>query len=161
MSHKRHVTLLTGWAQVFITIAFVMGYFHILLLFISGRSAVPEDSRDMVNALLGALTGSVVTILAFWFSRHREKEDNDAHTQDFIRRYIESVVAGNQGGVAGAGGRERVDARPIGGEGIGEGGMGEARGEGAGGEDRALRGRADEVPAAGRGGPEESAGPRG
>jgi protein-S-isoprenylcysteine O-methyltransferase Ste14 len=60
-----------GWAQVFLSVLFIFGYFSILAAFMTGWVRVPIDFKDAFTALLGVITASVVQILGYWFSRQR------------------------------------------------------------------------------------------
>ncbi len=66
MTHRE-----TGYAQIFLTIVFLGGYFFVLHAFISGNVRVPNDWRDVLQTLIAVLTGAVMTIVGFWFSRQR------------------------------------------------------------------------------------------
>lgn len=66
MTHRE-----TGYAQICLTIIFLGGYFFVLHAFISGNVRVPTDWRDVLQTLIAVLTGAVMTIVGFWFSRQR------------------------------------------------------------------------------------------
>ena len=59
-------------AQIGITLIFIVGYFGVLFCFLTGLVKVPADYREMFSALLGVITGSLGTVVAFWFSRSRQ-----------------------------------------------------------------------------------------
>jgi Zn-dependent protease with chaperone function len=61
-----------SYAQVGLSAIFLLGYFAVLVLFLTGRIATPPEWKEALIALLGVITGGVGTILAFWFSRSRE-----------------------------------------------------------------------------------------
>lgn len=61
----------TAYFQAALTLLFLWEYFRILNMFMSGSARPPAEWKDMVIALLGVLTGSITTIIAFWFSRQR------------------------------------------------------------------------------------------
>lgn len=63
--------LITAYAQVFITIAFLCGYFVLLYDFVHGHIAISPDWKDQVKTLLDILTVSVTQVIYFWFARHR------------------------------------------------------------------------------------------
>ena len=64
---------MTAIAQISLSALFLFGYFGLLWLFLSGQYLDPREWRDAVIALLGVVTGSVGTIVAFWFSRSRHE----------------------------------------------------------------------------------------
>lgn len=68
----------TAQAQVAITVVFMVGYFSILYVFLAGVIRTPPTWRDMLLTLLGVITGGMLTILNFWFSRARGQEKPDA-----------------------------------------------------------------------------------
>ncbi len=59
-------------AQVILSIIFLGGYFGVLGIFLLGYIKTPETWKEPLIALLGVITGSVLTIVGFWFSRSRE-----------------------------------------------------------------------------------------
>lgn len=60
-----------GWAQIALTFAFIGMYFAVLCGFMLGHVKVPADFRDAFVTLLGVITGSVGTVISYWFSRQR------------------------------------------------------------------------------------------
>jgi len=78
-----HPSSLTAAAQVILSLVFIIGYFWVLNKVLSGDIKVIEGYTEVVSALLGVVTGSVVTIVAFWFSRSREtKVVSDSTSED-------------------------------------------------------------------------------
>jgi Kef-type K+ transport system membrane component KefB len=67
MSSEKTVAI----AQIGLSIIFIAGYFSVVILFLSGNIKTPPDWKDALTLLLGVITGSITTIVAFWFSRHR------------------------------------------------------------------------------------------
>lgn len=67
MTHRE-----TGYAQLLLTIAFVVGYFLTLRDFVHGNIRVPIEWKDTLQALLALLTGGVMLILNYWFARQRQ-----------------------------------------------------------------------------------------
>lgn len=61
----------TGYAQILLTLVFLIGYFVVLSDFIHGRIAVPAEWKDTLGTLLSVLTAGVLLILQYWFSRQR------------------------------------------------------------------------------------------
>ena len=70
---------LIATAQVLLSILFIGGYFLVLSEFIHGRINVPSEWKDTLQSLLSLLTGGVLIILHYWFSRSRpdSKDDNN------------------------------------------------------------------------------------
>jgi Zn-dependent protease with chaperone function len=62
----------TRIAQVALSVLFLVGYFLVLAAFITGQIKTPPEWEQALIALLGVITGSLTTIVAFWFSRSRE-----------------------------------------------------------------------------------------
>ena len=60
-----------GAAQILLSVLFLAGYFFVLWMFLTGAIKTPEAWRDALIALLGVITGSVGTVMTFWFSRSR------------------------------------------------------------------------------------------
>jgi hypothetical protein len=58
-------------AQISLSVVFLIGYFAMLALFITGNVATPVEWKDTLAALLSVLTAGVLTILGFWFNRSR------------------------------------------------------------------------------------------
>ncbi len=76
MTHRE-----TGYAQILLTLVFMCGYFFVLHAFISGNVKVPPDWRDVLQTLIAVLTGAVMTIVGFWFSRQRQSSDPSSPTE--------------------------------------------------------------------------------
>ena len=68
---EQSVEKLVGFAQVLLSVLFLLAYFAVLGAFMLGWVKTPAEWRDALIALLGVITGSVGTIMAFWFSRAR------------------------------------------------------------------------------------------
>lgn len=71
MTHRE-----TGYAQILLTLVFLVGYFIVLHDFISGNVRVPLDWKDTLQALLSVLTGGILLILNYWFARQRESTNS-------------------------------------------------------------------------------------
>jgi hypothetical protein len=71
MIAKQPTERLIGFAQIFISVLFLVGYFSVLGAFLLGWIKTPPEWRDALIALLGVITGAVGTIMAFWFNRSR------------------------------------------------------------------------------------------
>jgi len=59
-------------AQIILSAVFLIGYFAMLYLFITGNVATPLDWKDTLAALLSVLTAGVLLILNYWFQRQRQ-----------------------------------------------------------------------------------------
>ena len=70
MTHRE-----TGYAQLLLTVVFVVGYFITLRDFIHGNIKVPIEWKETLQALLTLLTGGVMLILNYWFARQRQSTD--------------------------------------------------------------------------------------
>lgn len=66
-------------AQVALSVIFIVGYFAVLATFLFGEVKTPLAWAQVLTALLGVITGSVVTIIGYWFSRQRPN-DQDTST---------------------------------------------------------------------------------
>jgi hypothetical protein len=62
----------TAYAQVILSLIFLVGYFLLLYDFIHGKIDVKIEWKDTIQALLSVLTTGVVIILNYWFQRQRE-----------------------------------------------------------------------------------------
>lgn len=71
MSHKA-----TAYAQIILSILFLVGYFWVLTDFIHGKIQVAPEWKDQLGILLGVLTGSIPNILAYWFQRQRTSAED-------------------------------------------------------------------------------------
>lgn len=60
-----------AFAQIAISIVFLVGYFFLLGMFVLGKARVDPEYKDIVNSLLSVLTAGVGAILYFWFQRSR------------------------------------------------------------------------------------------
>jgi hypothetical protein len=65
----------TAYFQATLSVVFILGYFFVLTLFLFGIVKVPGEYHDMMITLLGILSGSVGSLMNFWFSRQRTSED--------------------------------------------------------------------------------------
>jgi uncharacterized membrane protein YccC len=61
-----------SYAQIGLSVLFLAGYFAVLVVFLMGYVKTPPEWKEALIALLGVITGSVLTIVGFWFSRSRE-----------------------------------------------------------------------------------------
>jgi uncharacterized membrane protein YccC len=65
-----------SYAQIGLSVLFLAGYFAVLVVFLMGYVKTPPEWKEALIALLGVITGSVLTIVGFWFSRSRESATN-------------------------------------------------------------------------------------
>lgn len=70
LSHKA-----TAYFQAVLSIVFIIGYFVVLMLFLTGHVRVPGEYHDMTQTLIGFLTGALGVVMQFWFSRQRVSSD--------------------------------------------------------------------------------------
>ena len=66
----------TAYFQAALSVIFIAGYFFVLFLFLSGHVRVPGEFHDMIQTLIGVLTGALGVIIQFWFSRQRVSTDH-------------------------------------------------------------------------------------
>jgi hypothetical protein len=66
----------TAYFQAALSVAFIIGYFQVLYLFLLGQVRVPGEFHDMVQTLIGILTGALGLIMNFWFSRQRSSAEH-------------------------------------------------------------------------------------
>jgi hypothetical protein len=59
---------------VLLSAIFLAGYFYVLKQFLEGVVEVASVWRDQIGIMLGVLTGGVMIVMNFWFSRHRGQE---------------------------------------------------------------------------------------
>lgn len=57
------------WPQIVISTVFIIGYFTVLIFVMNGSVAksIGTEWQPVLNTILGVLTASIPTILAFWF----------------------------------------------------------------------------------------------
>ena len=67
---------LIATAQVILSVAFLVGYFSILAIFLLGWIRTPAEWKDALITLLGVLTAGVGIVLSFWFQRQRNTNDS-------------------------------------------------------------------------------------
>ena len=65
-------TRIISVAQIGLSVLFLLGYFAVLVLFVTGHIKTPPEWKEALIALLGVITGGIGTILSFWFARSRE-----------------------------------------------------------------------------------------
>ena len=53
--------------QVVLSVVYMVGYFGVLFMFMTGRLNVPEHFASMFSGLLGVLSAAQVQIMNFWF----------------------------------------------------------------------------------------------
>lgn len=76
MSLKLLTHRATAYFQVILSAVFIIGYFVVLNAFLFGQVRVPGEYHDMVIALIGVITGTLSTIVQFWFARQRISDPN-------------------------------------------------------------------------------------
>ncbi len=71
---KSMISLLS---QILLTILFVGGYLWMVREFMTGAVKVDPTLKDVFVALIGVITGSVATVMNFWFSSSRSSQAKD------------------------------------------------------------------------------------
>ena len=61
-------------AQVWLSVLCIVGYLVVLALFLTGNIRTPPEWKDALTLLLGVITGSITTIIGYWFSRQRPND---------------------------------------------------------------------------------------
>lgn len=65
------------WPQMVLSGVFTVGYFVVLTYLLAGKNAIPPENQAVANVVVGVLTASMTTIMAFWFgSSYGSKEKN-------------------------------------------------------------------------------------
>jgi hypothetical protein len=64
-----------AYVQVVISVGFMSCYFFVLIEVLHGKIKVPDNFKDIFNALLIFLTAQLGNIISFWFSRQRTSND--------------------------------------------------------------------------------------
>ena len=62
---------LIAWAQIALSVLFLVGYFTVLILFMLGFARIPTDYKEAFAGLLSLMTGGGLTVLYFCFQRSR------------------------------------------------------------------------------------------
>lgn len=64
----RHLAETQGMApQIILSTFFILGYFLALYFYMTGRTFINPDQKEVVNTLIGVITTMVVMIGNFWF----------------------------------------------------------------------------------------------
>lgn len=64
----------TSYAQIVLSVVFIVGYFLVLKDFIHGNIKVSPEWKETLQVLLGVLTANIGVIISYWFSRQRASE---------------------------------------------------------------------------------------
>lgn len=72
--NTKHISLL---AQIILTVLFVGGYLWVMQRFMSGAVVVAPEMAELFKTLISILTGSVITIMNFWFMSSRSSQAKD------------------------------------------------------------------------------------
>lgn len=67
----------TGYVQAVLTVVFIVGYFIILYLMLTGNVGMNEATREYVGPMVLLLTASVSQVMYFWFQRSRTQSKDD------------------------------------------------------------------------------------
>lgn len=68
----------TAYAQIILSVVFIVGYFIVLGDFIHGRINVPVEWKETLQTLLSLLTAAILQIVGYWFQRHRQSTPDAA-----------------------------------------------------------------------------------
>jgi len=60
-----------AWAQLWLSLFFVSGYFFVLWMLLSGKATIDKEHTNAAHALIGVLSATVVQIMGYWFARQR------------------------------------------------------------------------------------------
>lgn len=60
-----------GWAQLWLSILFVLGYFVVLGILLTGHVTTDREHTNASHALIGVLSATVVQVMGYWFARQR------------------------------------------------------------------------------------------
>lgn len=71
---SKHISLV---AQIVLTIVFMVGYLWVLREFMGGHVKVSTDLLELFKALISIITGSLLTIVNFWFMSSRSSQAKD------------------------------------------------------------------------------------
>ena len=63
------------WPQIILSIIFLIGYFTLLTLLITGNIELPDKQLTLVTALIGVITAGVTGIMQFWFGSSAGSKD--------------------------------------------------------------------------------------
>lgn len=63
----RSLYAINYWPQIILSMAFITGYFTIVILLLTGQVVVPEALKDVLVALIAIMSASVTAIMGFWF----------------------------------------------------------------------------------------------
>jgi hypothetical protein len=76
----RKIFSINQWPQIVLTGIFVLGFFFLLgliIIYMSQLMDMPGWLQGTFNTIIGVLTGSVGTILTFWFGSSKGSQDKD------------------------------------------------------------------------------------
>lgn len=71
----RQLFRVNKWPQIILSAIFIVGYFLILSLLVSGTLTISSEVKDTVILLIGLLTREVPTIMQFWFGSSSGSKD--------------------------------------------------------------------------------------
>ncbi len=71
----RRLFYVNKWPQIILSAVFIVGYFFILGLLVSGTLMISSEVKETVILLIGLLTREVPTIMQFWFGSSSGSKD--------------------------------------------------------------------------------------
>ena len=74
----RELYKVNKWPQIVLSAMFIVGYFIVLTLMMSGEFTIQAAVKDIVILLIGMLTREVPTIMQFWFGSSSGSKDKTA-----------------------------------------------------------------------------------
>jgi hypothetical protein len=60
-----------GWAQLWLSMLFLIGYFGLVYLLMTGYTHVDESHSHILHEVLAFLAASLGTVVNYWFARQR------------------------------------------------------------------------------------------
>ena len=60
-----------GWAQLWLSVLFLTGYFGLVYLLMSGITHVDESHTHILHEVLAFLAASLGQVVTYWFARQR------------------------------------------------------------------------------------------
>lgn len=77
-SSARSLFRVNIWPQIVLSTVFIVGYFVVLGLLLSGEISIPEAMNQMAMLLLGMLAREASTIMQFWFGSSSGSKEKTA-----------------------------------------------------------------------------------
>ena len=78
----RELAKVNIWPQVVLSAAYVLGYFSVLILLLTGHLKIDSESQPLVLLLIGVMTAAVTSIMQFWFGSSQGSKEKTIHLAD-------------------------------------------------------------------------------